>query len=510
MNDELTNQLFTDQVVRRESARQSHILFFHMYFYEYVQYPTADFQKTIFKLTEKINAPEIFIMAFRGSAKTTILSNSYPIWAIIGIQQKKFVVIVSQTQSQSRQILNNIRRELESNDLLKKDFGPFTDGKGEWSTSSLELTKYGARITAVSTGESIRGLRHGPHRPDLIILDDVEDINSVKTLDNRQNIFRWFTSEVKPLGDIGTRIIVVGNLLHEDSLMMKLKEYDNVLGKDSVFVSFPLVNEEGEILWPQKYTHQKIAEMRREMIDSGSFEREYLLQIVPDDQQVIQREWIKKYNFILPTREVLRPRMVLIAIDLAIKKGDGRDFTAMVPMYLTGYDKTLQAYVLPNIINKQLDFPETVEAIKKLSAELKETFGIIPRIFVESVGYQDAVVQQLFLVEKLMAEPVSVGHLDKVSRLRLVSPYVQLGKVFFPEFKAETLINQLLNIHSTKHDDLADAFTIGLSKIIESDQPYYPSRIKTEDKPHYAYNEITGQWHDLSKPYTAGMLDMVY
>jgi len=510
MNNIFTDQIFTDQVIRRELARQSHILFFHMYFSEYVKYETADFQKTIFKLTEKVNCPEIFIMAFRGSAKTTILSNSYPLWAILGIQQKKFVVIVSQTQSQCRQILSNTRRELESNDLLKKDFGPFTDGNGEWSNSSIELTKYGARITAVSTGESIRGLRHGPHRPDLIILDDVEDINSVKTLDNRQSIYRWFTSEIKPLGDIGTRIVVVGNLLHEDSLMMKLKEYDNSVGQNSVFIQFPLVNEDGVILWPQKFTQEKIDELRRETIDSGSFEREYLLQIVPDDQQVIQRSWIKKYNFVLPAREVQKPRMVLIAIDLAIKKGDGRDFTAMVPMYVTGYDKTLQAYVLPNIVNKQLDFPETVEEIKKLAAELKETFGIIPRIFVESVGYQDAVVQQLFLVEKLMAEPVSVGHLDKASRLRLVSPYVQLGKVFFPDLRSETLINQLLNIHSTKHDDLADAFTIGLSKIIESDQPYYPFRIRTEDKPHYSYDKITGEWRDISKPYTAGMLDKVY
>lgn len=510
MNNELTDQLFTVQAIRRELARQSHILFFHMYFYEYVQYPTADFQKTIFQLTEKISAPEVFIMAFRGSGKTTIISNSYPIWAILGKQQKKFIIIVSQTQSQSRQILNNIRRELESNELLKKDFGPFTDGKGEWSTSSLELTKYGARITAVSTGESIRGLRHGPHRPDLIILDDVEDINSVKTLDNRQNIFRWFTSEIKPLGDIGTRIIVVGNLLHEDSLMMKLKEYDNEIALNSVFISFPLINEGGVILWPQKFTLDKIEEIKREMIDSGSFEREYLLQIVPDDKQVVKREWIKKYNFIIPNREVQKPRMILIAMDLAIKKGDGRDFTSMVPMYVTGYDKTLQTYVLPYIVNKQLDFPETVDEITKLTKILQTKYELIPQIYIESVGYQDALVQQLFTVEKINAMPVSVAGLDKISRLRLVSPYVQLGKVYFPEHGAETLINQLLNIHSTKHDDLADAFTIGLSKVIESDRPYYPSRIKTEDKPRYVLNEITGQWHDLSKPYTAGMLDMVY
>ncbi len=508
MNNDLLTKLFYDQKFRREATRQSHSLFFNVFFNDYVKYPTAAFQKQMFLLTEKETAKEVFIVAFRGSAKSTIFSLSYPIWAMLGKQQKKFIVILSQTQNQSRLILNNLKRELETNLLLRKDFGNLSETSREWSTSSLDIVKCGTRITAASSGETIRGLRHGSHRPDLIICDDVEDIASVKTLDNRQRTYEWFTSEVLPLGDLGTRLVVVGNMLHEDSLMMKLKDYDNTIGMHSVFIDYPLINEDGVVLWPEKYTPLAIEELRRSTMSSHTFEREYLLQIVPDDEQVIQRDWIKYYDFALPNKEIRIPREILIGVDLAIKKGDGRDFTAIVPFYLTGFDKELQAYVLPYIVNKQLDFPETVAELEKLSKKLQEIFRIPPRIYVESVGYQDAVVQQLLTVNRLAAEAVGVGGLDKISRLRVVSPYVQEGKIFFPQYGAETLVHQLLNIHSTKHDDLADAFSIGVSKIIEHDRPYTPWKGSSEHKPDFKIDQLTGKYRDMNLPITAGMWDM--
>jgi hypothetical protein len=68
----------------------------------------------------------------------------------------------------------------------------------------------------------------------------------------------------------------------------------------------------------------------------------------------------------------------------------------------------------------------------------------------------------------------------------------------------------LLNIHSTKHDDLADAFSIGMSKIIQSDRPYYPWRGPGEDKPDYRMDPFTGECRDMNQPITAGLLDMVF
>jgi predicted phage terminase large subunit-like protein len=353
-------------------------------------------------------------------------------------------------------------------------------------------------------------LRHGSYRPDLIICDDVEDIASVKTLDNRERTYEWFTSEVLPLGDFGTRLIVVGNMLHEDSLMMKLSDYNDNQGWYSSFMKYPLIDDDGNVLWPEKYTPQAIEDLKRSSMNDHTFEREFLLKIVPDDEQVIHREWLKYYDFPLPCKDIQIPREILLAVDLAIKKGNGRDFTAIIPFYVTGFDKELQAYVLPYIINKQMDFPETIAELEKLSKKLQEIFKIPTRIYVESVGYQDAVVQQLLTVSKLSAEAVGVGGLDKISRLRIVSPYVQTGKVFFPEYGAETLINQLLNIHSTKHDDLADAFSIGMSKIIQSDHPYTPWSGPSEHQPDMRFDPIMGEYRDFNLPITAGLLDMVW
>ena len=61
-------------------------------------------------------------------AKSTIITMSYPIWTILGEQQKRFVLILCQTRVQAKQHMVNLKRELESNTLLKNDLGAFPEG----------------------------------------------------------------------------------------------------------------------------------------------------------------------------------------------------------------------------------------------------------------------------------------------------------------------------------------------------------------------------------------------
>ncbi len=177
----------------------------------------------MFNLTEDKKVKNLYIVAFRGSGKSTIITTSYPIWAILGKQQKKFVLILCQTRNQAKQHMINLKRELESNQLLKNDLGPFQEESDEWGSSSLVFSNMNARISVASTEQSIRGLRHGAHRPDLIIGDDVEDMASAKTKEGRQKTYDWLKGEVIPTGDRNTKLVIVGNLLHEDSLLMHLK-----------------------------------------------------------------------------------------------------------------------------------------------------------------------------------------------------------------------------------------------------------------------------------------------
>jgi hypothetical protein len=135
----------------------------------------------------------------------------------------------------------NLRRELENNTLLKNDLGPFQEESDEWGATSIVFSNSNARITMASSEQSVRGLRHNQHRPDLIICDDVEDIASTKTRDARNKTYQWLTSEVIPAGDKSTRLVIVGNLLHEDSLLMRIREAIEEKLIDVIFKEYPLI-----------------------------------------------------------------------------------------------------------------------------------------------------------------------------------------------------------------------------------------------------------------------------
>ena len=67
-------------------------------------------------------------------------------------------------------------------------------------------------------------MRHGQYRPDVIIVDDVEDVQSAKQKDARDRLWQFINGELIPTGITDVKVIFIGNLVHEDSLMMRLKK----------------------------------------------------------------------------------------------------------------------------------------------------------------------------------------------------------------------------------------------------------------------------------------------
>ncbi len=465
--------MIKDRKVRTAITRESHRHFFHLYFAHYVKYQTAPFQSEMFDLTENEDLGNFFIVAFRGSGKSTILTTSYPIWSILGQQQKKFVLILCQTQSQAKQHMMNMRRELENNHLLKKDLGPFREEPDEWGSSSLVFSNMNARITAASTEQSIRGLRHNQHRPDLIIGDDIEDLASTKTRDGRNKTYQWLTGEVIPAGDRNTRLVVVGNLLHEDSLLMRIKEDIENEKITGIFREYPLI-QDGTILWPGKYASmEEIEEEKKRAGNEIAWQREYMLHIVPTEEQAIRREWIQYYDELPQGEDEGKPgyvyktyAMIRIGVDLAISKRDTADYTAMVIGELhTQNDETI-TYILPRVINEKMTFPETMRMCKSLHKSYTNKNGE-PRFIIEGVAYQQALPQQLEAEGIRDVKTVQPGNQDKRSRIIMTANMIETGKVLFPRTGAEELIDQLVNFGVEKHDDLADAFSNLVMNVID-------------------------------------------
>lgn len=455
---DIASLIAKDPMVRRAVSRQSFYWFFNIYFSHYVKYRTAEFQKEIFNLLEDDNISKLVLVAFRGSGKSTIVTMAYVLWAILGRQEKKYTIITGLTQRQARQHLQNIKRELESNSMLKSDLGPFREEQDEWGSLSLIISNYDAKIAAASTEQSIRGMRHREYRPDLIICDDIEDLASVKTREGRDKTHKWFSGDVTPAGDINTRIIVVGNLLHEDSLVMRLKESIENGELSGLFKKYPFLDEAGICLWPGKFPDKESIENEQKKIGNyNAWMREYLLVIVPEDDQVVLPEWIQRYDSLPKKGESFR--YFIASVDLAISQRETADYTAIVMAKVYGWGDKMKIYILPHPFNRRIKFVEQVEEIKGISKQ----YGKKIKILIESNSYQEALIDQLQRKELCPVEGVKTYGQDKHARLSLITPHLKNCVVFFPRTGAENLIQQLVGFGVEKHDDLVDAFTMLVS-----------------------------------------------
>lgn len=452
-----------DRTYRLALTSVSHYWFFHFYFHRRVKFSPAELHKEILNLTTQPDATSLVISGFRGCGKSSLITLSYAIWSILGAQKKKFVVLIGATEAAAQQSLLNIKTQFEENKLLRVDLGPFRTEGTQWKAEALILTNYEAKITARSAGQNIRGALHNHHRPDVIILDDVENLESVKSLDNREKMHEWLTGDVIPAGDTDTKLIVVGNLLHEDSLVMRLKKGIENGTFDGIYRSYPFMDDNGIAAWPEKFrTAKEIEATKKKMGSETAWQREYMLRILPDEEQIIRPEWIHYYDA-LPSKGF---RYAATGVDVAISKKENADFTAMVSARVYGSQEELKICILPHPVNERMSSVETREKAVELSRALGE--GAPTKVLVEAVGYQGSLVEML-RGKNIPAEGVKVRE-NKLDRQRFLSFLFEDKKILFPRHGAEMLIKQLLNLGFQRHDDLADALAVLLEKILEQDQ----------------------------------------
>lgn len=158
------------------------------------------------------------IAAPRGHAKSTNFTFKDTLHAIV-YEYKHYPIILSDSSDQAEGFLNDIKTELEENGAIIEDFG-FLKGK-VWKGSVI-LTSTDVKVEGIGSGKKIRGRRHRNWRPDLIVLDDVENDENVNTPEQRKKLENWFYKAVSKAGDTYTDIVYIGTILHYDSLLSKV------------------------------------------------------------------------------------------------------------------------------------------------------------------------------------------------------------------------------------------------------------------------------------------------
>lgn len=456
----IEEQIITDPVIRKAIGQRDFFWFFRIYFSEYISYPIAPYQREMLQIAQDKNITLAAVTAFRGSAKSTIYSLAYPIWSVLGDSRRRYVLIVCQTQQLAQQTLTNIKQELLVNQMIAKDYHLEKSQKlDEWNANTIVIPQYDARISAISIGESIRGLRHRQYRPDLIILDDIEDVTSSRTKEGRDKLWQFVNAELLPIGDTDTKIVFIGNLVHLDSVMMKLKRI--ILEKkdtSKVYREYPLL-QNNKSLWEGKFPDKESVERLKSSIPNPiDYEREYMLHIAPEEGRIINFEDLKYYDEI---DEQSNLRFYIITVDPAISEKETADNTAILVGKVYGSGDKFRLYIQPYLVNRRMGLPEMIQEMKQIIRGLGR---VTMQIHIEG-GPQKGLIQML-KNEGIAATEFSVQGSDKRTRLAMTSQWVKNGMVRFPKHGIDELINQIIFFGSTRHDDLADAFSMMIMQLL--------------------------------------------
>lgn len=400
----------------------------------------------------------IAIMGFRGSAKSTILE-AFALWSMIN-GKHNFIIYMGATIDDAKLSLANIRDEIEQNADLRRDFQiglkmDKKDGIGEkWSEAQLTIGE--CTIMARSRGQKIRGMKYKNARIDLIIADDLEDARDADTAEKRLKTRQWFFTEVLPATKQGVqsdnvKVVMLGNLVHRDCLIMHLMKSGTVRA-----LKFPLIDDEGQITWPGLYPDMEAVEKEKakvllagEGLGHVIWAREYLLKEVDSEDMIIKLSDIQFYDDTWLQR---RTEASGVGVDLAISKTQKADYTAMAKGIDVKNDQgERRLLVLPNAINKRMNFTETVQE----AVNVDELMPKGTKFYVEKVNYQEAASE---IMEKngIQVERMAATG-DKRSRAISACFYIKTGRVLFPKTGAENIIEQLLGFGIEDHDDLVDA-----------------------------------------------------
>jgi hypothetical protein len=137
---------------------------------------------------------------------------------------RNYIIYVSGTQDQADDHVANISALLESRkleymypDLTARALTKFGHSKG-WRRNRLR-TRQGFTVDALGLNTAIRGMKLEQARPDLIILDDIDD--ELDTLLTVEKKLKMLQTKILPAGAPHVAVLGVQNLVHRESVFSR-------------------------------------------------------------------------------------------------------------------------------------------------------------------------------------------------------------------------------------------------------------------------------------------------
>lgn len=454
--------------------------------------------------TKEVNK-RIAVAAPRSHAKSSFLSKAFPIHEIV-YRKRKYIILISETPSVSSANLEWIKIQLQSNEKLRRDFGPLLHVKQQmnpkdnsaefiaWEELGDGKQKQLTLVQAASSGQALRGRNWNGNRPDLIVCDDLEDKRNTNTEQLRQELKDWFRQVVIPLGDPEgkkTAIVFMGTTVHHESLLIDVmknrsdfesKRYQAIIewprrmdlweecrqiyvnredkkaaqNAELFYIAHKAEMDEGaEVLWPSV---QPLYKLMTKKWDDGSkaFNTEYMNNPIDEESMLFNPE---KFEYWDGKKLDFDRFDYYMGIDFAMGKQRG-DYSAIT-------------VVAHNPENDALYIVDSYGERVKPNDFLRVIVQKVQRYQPNKIAAEAQMAQEFF-VDELTKALEGTGYpartrVKKVNqrqkkelRIEALLPDIESGRIQFSR-KHALLLEQFERYGTNGHDDLPDATEMAVS-----------------------------------------------
>lgn len=453
-----------DQRIKR--VRADYAAFVDYYFPHYTQNPQTGVQTPCapfhIKAAKEVKANKNLRAVYkwhRGAAKSTHLDIFIPLW--LKCQQNREInvmVLVGKSEDNANTLLADLQAELQYNQRYIADFGEQYNS-GSWEEGQF-VTKDGTAFFARGRGQSPRGLRYRSHRPDYIVIDDLDDDELCENPSRVQRLTDWVKEALFGALDGGRgRFIMVGNLISKNSVLQKISDTKGVRVSQ-----VNILDAQGNVSWAAKWTRAEVQAIE-DFQGYRSFQKEYMNNPIVEGA-VFRQEWI---------RWAKRPQWqqfteIVLYIDPSWKSTQKNDYKAAK---LWAKTKNGQLWHLRAFV-RQATVSEMVRWCYDLYEWAQKT-GIAIKFYVEANFMQDMLMDDFAKEGELRGYQLPIvgdkrKKPEKFQRIEAAAPLWERGFVFYDDSQRDDPdmlrgLDQTLAFQKGMrgHDDAPDADEAAIS-----------------------------------------------
>ena len=439
----------------RDKAKQHFMDYVH---HVYDGFIVGYHHKIIAEKLEKIakgNLKRLIVNMPPRHSKSEFASYLMPSW-FLGLNPKLKIIQATMNTELAVRFGRKVRDLI--NDPIYKEIFPNTDLKQDSQAAGRWETSVGGEYFAAGVGAAMTG-----RGADLLIIDDPHSEQDALSSTAYDNTYEWYTSGPRQRLQPGGSIIIVQTRWSKKDLTGRLitAQAKDMMADQWELIEFPAIFESGSPLWPEFWEKEELLKVKASL-SLGKWNAQWQQNPVSEETAVIKREWWSVWE----ESEIPKLDYVIQSYDTAYSKKETADYSAITTWGVFQPHKDGEEHVILLDAKKgRWSFPELKEVAKEEAGYWEPELMLIEA---KASGISLADEMRLINLPVATFSPGrrKGGNLDKLTRMHIVSPIFESGKVWYPEGEkyAEDVIEEVASFPNGDHDDFCDSMTMALMR----------------------------------------------